>query len=207
MMPRALTGWLFAIACIAGCGQQNEPSKRMVNRINSAPERPQDQTSVSTIGSDLGNAGGPVELDKITLSAPEGWNRREPRSSFVLAEFYLPGTGESDKDGRLTVSAAGGDIESNIERWRTQFGGNPEKEARRTIEASDFQITLVDFAGEFSDQRGPFAPASKQPGARMLAAIIPIDGELFFVKAVGPEKTIAAHEDKILAFFESVKKR
>jgi hypothetical protein len=148
-----------------------------------------------------------VELGKITLSAPEGWNRRQPSSSFVLAEFYLPGGGDSAKDGRLTVSAAGGDIESNIERWRTQFGGKPEKESRRNIEAGGFEVALVDFSGEFSDQRGPFAPVSKQPGARMLAAIIPVEGELFFVKAVGPEETIATHEDKILAFVESVKKR
>jgi hypothetical protein len=206
-MRCALTGGLLAIAFIAGCGQQNEPSKRMVNRINSTPKQAQNQKPASTMGTDLGNAGGPVELDKITLSAPEGWNRRQPSSGFVLAEFYLPGTGETAKDGRLTVSAAGGDIESNIERWRTQFGGKPEKESRRSIEAGGLEATLVDFSGEFSDQRGPFAPITKQPGARMLAAIIPIDGELYFVKAVGPEDTVAAHADKILAFLESVKKR
>jgi hypothetical protein len=206
-MRSELTGLLLVIALLAGCGQQTEPSKRMVNRIKSTPERPQNQMPASRIGSDLGNAGGPVDLDKITLSAPEGWNRREPSSNFVLAEFYLPGAGDSAKDGRLTVSAAGGDIESNIERWRSQFGGKPDKESRRSIEAGGFEVTLVDFSGEFSDQRGPFAPVSKQPGARMLAAIIPVEGELFFVKAVGPAETVSAHEDKILAFVDSVKKR
>jgi hypothetical protein len=64
----------------------------------------------------------------------------------------------------------------------------------------------VDLSGEFSDQAGPFAPAVKRPGYRMLAAIIPVEGELHFVKAVGPEKTIAAHAEKIKAFVRSVKR-
>ena len=37
------------------------------------------------------------------------------------------------------------------------------------------------------------APASKQAGYRMLGAIIPVDGELHFIKATGPQVTIAAH--------------
>jgi hypothetical protein len=125
----------------------------------------------------------------------------------VLAEFYLPKADGDERDGRLTVSTAGGDIEMNIERWRSQFGGKPKDESRRTIEASGLEITLVDLAGDFQDQRGPFAPATTQPDSRMLAAIIPLDGELFFIKAVGPEKTIEAQEEEFVAFVESVKRR
>jgi hypothetical protein len=155
----------------------------------------------------LGNKGGPVEFDKITLQAPAGWERREPSSGFVLAEFSLPKAEEDESDGRLTVSTAGGDIEANIERWRSQFGGKPDNESRRTAQAGGLEITLVDLSGEFSDQRGPFAPATKLPGSRMLGAIIPVDGELYFVKAVGPEKTMSAHTDEFTAFVESVKQR
>jgi hypothetical protein len=41
----------------------------------------------------------------------------------------------------------------------------------------------------------------------MLAAIIPVEGELYFIKAVGPEKTIEAHEEQFVSFVESVKRR
>jgi hypothetical protein len=166
-----------------------------------------DPHTSAAAGANLGNAGGPVELDKVTLVAPAGWERRTPSSGFVLAEFYMPKAAGADKDGRLTVSTAGGDIEANIERWRSQFGNKPETESRKTIEAEGLEITLVDFTGEFSDQRGPFAPATASPGSRMLAAIIPIEGELYFVKAVGPQKTMDAHADEFMAFVESVKKR
>jgi hypothetical protein len=186
-----------------GCSGDNQPTKRTSGKDSTALP----QASTAAADSKLGNSGGPVELDKITLVAPAGWDRRTPSSGFVLAEFYLPKAEEGDKDGRLTVSTAGGDIEANIERWRSQFSNKPEKESRRTTKAADLEITLVDYTGEFTDQRGPFAPATASPGSRMLAAIIPVDGELFFVKAVGPEKTIAEHADKFIAFVESAKRR
>jgi hypothetical protein len=189
---------------MAGCEKGGGQAKRTTGK----PNRPLPNPHGTTVESaSLGNKGGPVELTRITLQAPAGWDRREPSSGFVLAEFYFPKAEGDERDGRLTVSTAGGDIEANIERWRDQFGGKPDKESRRTIEASGLAVTLVDFAGDFEDQRGPFAPATKQPDSRMLAAIIPVDDELFFVKAVGPEKTIAAHEEQFVAFVESVKRR
>ena len=57
------------------------------------------------------------------------------------------------------------------------------------LKRDGLEITLVDISGDFQDQRGPFAPATTQPGSRMLGAIIPVEGELYFIKAVGPEKT------------------
>jgi hypothetical protein len=203
-MPRILIACLVGLAVMTGCGKGVEQPKRITGKPNRPLPNPHGTTMESA---SLGNKGGPVELDRITLEAPAGWERREASSGFVLAEFYLPKTEGDERDGRLTVSTAGGDIEANIERWRGQFGGKPDEESRRTIEASGLEVTLVDFAGEFEDQRGPFAPATKQPDSRMLAAIIPVDDELFFVKAVGPEKTIAAHEEQFVAFVESVKRR
>jgi hypothetical protein len=41
----------------------------------------------------------------------------------------------------------------------------------------------------------------------MLAAIIPVSSQLYFVKAVGPEKTIAAQTENFDRFVRSVKKR
>jgi hypothetical protein len=81
----------------------------------------------------MGGANAPtaVELDAITLTAPEGWGRKPTSSGFLLAEFTLPRANDDDWDGRLTVSSAGGDIEANIDRWRGQFGGKPSNETRR----------------------------------------------------------------------------
>jgi hypothetical protein len=67
-------------------------------------------------------------------------------------------------------------------------------------------VTLVDLSGEFNDQRGPYAPATKRSGYRMITATIPIDGRLHFVKGVGPKKTMEAQAAKIKAFLDSLKR-
>jgi hypothetical protein len=155
----------------------------------------------------VSSEGGVLELEKITLTAPEGWQRQEASSGFVLAEFNLPHPEGAKDDARLTVSVAGGDVEANVERWRTQFGGKPQKESQRNTQADGLDVVLVDFSGEYNDQRGPYAPATKRPGSRMLAAIIPVGGELYFIKAVGPEETMAAHAEAFEAFVHSVRQR
>jgi hypothetical protein len=203
-----MIGCVLAIVLITGCNEGGQPGPSPSQR-NDTADGPDllPRAAINGPGASLGAEGGPVELDKITLTAPAGWERRQVNSGFLLAEFSLPKPEEAEADGRLTVSTAGGDVEANIERWRTQFGGKPEQESQRTTQAGGLEIVLVDFSGEYNDQRGPYAPATKRPGSRMLAAIIPVGGELYFVKAVGPEATMAAHAEAFEAFVSSVKQR
>ncbi len=149
---------------------------------------------------------GKVRLGGLLLTIPQGWERKAPQSSFTQAEFALPRSSGDDADGRLTLSQAGGSIEANIERWKSQFSGAPGAPKQEQLDAGGLKVTLVDLAGEFNDQRGPFAPAVKRSGYRMIAAIIPVEGELHFIKAVGPQKTIEANKEKIYTFIKSVKR-
>jgi len=152
-------------------------------------------------------ADGKLSLERLVFAVPEGWDLKQPSSTFVLAEFGLPKAAGDESDGRMTVSTAGGSIEANLDRWRDQFGGKPAKETKEEKEIGGLKVAIIDFSGEFNDQRGPFAPATKRAGYRMIAAIIPVDGELHFVKAVGPEATIASHADRFRAFIDSVVKK
>ncbi len=219
-MQRLFSGCFLAVMLLAGCGTSSEPVVKPAASDNDAhagspatvtPEASPHGGAPGDNGGGIrdvaGETGGAVQLDKITLTAPDGWQRNQAGSQFVLAEFALPKAEGDDADGRLTVSVAGGSIEANVDRWKTQFGGKPEKESQQQFEAGGLQITVVDFGGEFNDQRGPFAPAAIRPGYRMLAAIIPVDGELHFIKATGPEKTIAANAEKFNAFVRSVRKK
>lgn len=151
--------------------------------------------------------GNQVDLEAISLTAPEGWTRKKASSSFVMAEFELPRAEGDPADGRLTVSVAGGSVEANVERWKGQFGGKPTNESQRDMEVDGVTVTRVDLAGEFNDQRGPFAPATPQPNYRMMAAIIPIGETLHFIKATGPEKTLEAHAEKFDEFIKSLKRK
>jgi hypothetical protein len=148
-----------------------------------------------------------LRLPKLLFTIPDGWQRQAPSSSFLLAEFTLPRAETDEADGRLTVSSAGGSIEANIERWRGQFGGKPENSSQDRIQVDGMDVVIVDLSGEFDDQRSPIAPGTKTSGYRMLAAILPVGGELHFVKAVGPQATIKAHADRIREFVGSAKQK
>lgn len=155
----------------------------------------------------LNTAGGELDLDEIRFTAPEGWGRKGAGNAFVAAEFTLPKAEEGGEDGRLTVSFAGGSVEANADRWRGQFGGKPSAESVKELEVDGIKVTMLDFSGEFDDSRGPFARGAKKPGYRMMGAMIPIEeGRMCFVKATGPEETIAANAEKIVTFVYSAKR-
>jgi hypothetical protein len=200
----------FTVLMLVGCDQSSPRKAKQgvpmnVGTDTTSANSDQGAWVAAHAGRSLG-AGGEVRVDAITLTAPKAWPRKQPRSSFVQAEFMLP-RAEGDKaDGRLTVTTAGGSIEANINRWKGQFGGAQENAHEEQIEVGGLQVTFVDFSGDYNDQPGPFAPAVQRSGYRMLAAIIPVNGQLHFVKAVGPNKTVAAHAEEIKTFIRSVKR-
>lgn len=149
--------------------------------------------------------GGPqVVLGAMRLMAPESWVRKPASSDFVMTEFALPKAEGDAQDGRLTVSTAGGSVEANIERWKGQFAPEPTASSQETLQVGDVEITFVDLAGTFKDQRGPFAPATQYEGYRMLAAIVPLAGQQYFIKAYGPEKTMAAYVSQFKEFLNTL---
>jgi hypothetical protein len=199
---------------LLGCDQNTRPkaARAVPGRTgNSAQQASNHNPQGSTFRSggteeSIDKSGGEVRLDAITLTAPSGWGRKRTESSFIEAEFMLPRAQGDDADGRLTISSAGGTVEANIDRWKGQFGGSPKNARQEQIDAGGVSVTLVDFSGDFNDQRGPFAPPVNRPGYRMIAAIIPVNGQLHFVKATGPQKTIEAHAEEFKAFVRSIKR-
>ena len=155
----------------------------------------------------LDDKGGEVELEAIKLTAPAGWGRKSASSTFVEAEYVLPRAEGDDNDGRLTISAAGGSIDANIDRWRGQFGGKPAKEAQEKLALEGLEATIVDFSGDFADQRGMMGPTVNRKDYRMLAAIVPIGEQMQFIKAYGPQKTMEKHAAAFTEFVKSVRKK
>ena len=145
-----------------------------------------------------------VELPAIRLKAPESWVKNRPRNQFVAAEFGLPRAEGDDDDGRLTISLARGGVEANINRWRGQFETGLARQSQEDLQVVGTTITVVDFSGTYNDQQGPFAPGEKREGYRMIGAIIPVDGQLHFIKAYGPEQTLAKHADSIREFLQTL---
>lgn len=196
-----------------GCNRKQAPPADRFQASDTSQAAPDQATLPETAktgpaAENSSDSGEPaVDLDAITLTAPAGWERKPAGSPFVVAEFVLPRVEGDDADGRLTISAAGGSVEANIDRWKGQFDPQPEAASQEEVDIAGLKVTIVDLSGNFNDQRGPFAPGEMRPGYRMIAAVIPVDGQLHFIKATGPQKTIASHADTIQQFIRSVQRK
>jgi hypothetical protein len=139
--------------------------------------------------------------ESLSLEAPEGFERVQPKSGMIEVEFAVPSEGDLPA-GRMTVMGAGGSIEANIDRWCGQFaqpdgGDTKDKLMKKSLKVAGCTVTLVDIPGTYLDQPGgPFAggPSVKRPGYRMLAAIVetPEQGNSF-LKFYGPAATVERH--------------
>lgn len=143
---------------------------------------------------------------KFTMTGPKGWTKKTPRVNIIESEFEIPKSEGDSAGGRLTVMQSGGGIEANVARWKTQFA-KTDKSATTKEKIGDFEVHIVDLAGTFKEQRGPFAPATMKEDYRMLAAIIVLkDSERdYFVKLTGPKKTIEANAKKFKEFVKTFK--
>lgn len=152
----------------------------------------------------------PIAEGAFELTAPKDWKRGQPRSNIIEHEFALPGEKKEQEPGRLTIMAAGGSVEANVDRWLGQFADRKEERVEpKEIEVAGKKVLLVDISGTFRDQRGPFAPAVERKDYRMLGAILALgekDRGNVFVKLTGPAATIEHQAKAFREFVESLRK-
>ena len=165
------------------------------------------------IGANGAVAADGIDLGSFGLEAPEDWKAVEPRSSIIAYEYQIAPVKGDQQAGRMTIMAAGGSVEANIERWFGQWrqpdGKSTKERAKVTKKKVAGQtVHLVDVAGTYLDQRGPFSgKATPREKYRMLAAILETREANFFVKFYGPEKTMATNEEAFEKMVDSLKRQ
>lgn len=130
------------------------------------------------------------ELDFSKLK-PAAWELT-PTKPMRLANYRVPKADGDPEDGEVSVAIAGGDVESNVNRWIKQFEGTPEvKRSEKAV--NPIRVTHVEINGTFAPggMGGAEKPAGK-PDTTMLGAIVELPGTGYFIKFVGPKKTVAA---------------
>lgn len=150
-------------------------------------------------------------FDSLTLTVPEGWKAKPVRSRIVEHEFTVPDA--QDEDGaaaaRVTMMAAGGDVEANIERWKGQFTGDAPAKIEE-LDVAGQKVHLVQLEGSFKDTmgRGPFAGGKTviRDDYGMLGAIIVTEGgRKYFIKMTGPKKAIEANKKAFRTMIKGLK--
>ncbi len=204
-MFRKVVGVALVALLAGGCQESHHPVVRDVRPEPESKSEPQANPHAQMPGGPAAAPSGPeVDLGQARLTAPAGWVRKAPRVEFIRGEFTLPRAEGDAADGRITVTVAGGSLKDNVDRWRSQFVGKPEKEAQEQLKVDGVDVTLVDFSGTYNDQMGPSVPG-ESTSYRMLGAIFDLGGQLCFIKAYGPAKTMAARAAEFRTFAQSLK--
>ena len=196
-----------ALLLVAGCGKkaQKDPHAGLdMERMKSMMENPHGQTAET----------GALDLDAMLSDLPDGWTRSEPTSSMRLAQISLaPAKGDKDP-ADLAVShfpGSGGSSSANIVRWQNQFKGpkgepGPEVAKTDTTMVGLLTVITTDVTGTQLAQGGMMGGSTREvPNSRMIASVIETPSGNWFIKVVGPAKTVAAHETKVRDFVKRAK--
>lgn len=120
----------------------------------------------------------------VVWSYPSKWTRTGPRAMRVVTYSIAAAQGDSEA-GECAVSffpsGAGGDIESNIQRWTGQFE-NASTPMKKEEEVNGLKIAKVVISGKYLAPAGPLMESQgKKENFRLFGAIVEVpEGKLFF---------------------------
>jgi hypothetical protein len=140
-----------------------------------------------------------IDAGGLTFQAPTSWKSSPPSSRMRRAELRVP-PAEGDKEpAELVVTAfpgGAGPVEANIKRWQGQFkdeDGNPPKIDSKVIKGKNVDVTRVETAGHYFPMTFPGQPKQvDRPNYRLLGAIVQAGETGYYLKMVGPDKTMQA---------------
>jgi hypothetical protein len=138
----------------------------------------------------------PTQSDgPVAYTKPEGWVEDPNRGQFADLAFIV---GSDDKRARITLTRAGGALEANINRWRTEVG-LPEINAQQMRD--DVKETTV-----FGQPALLFDLVGRN-GKSTLGVICPVGDGALFVKMMGDTEVVAKQKSAFEAFIASLKVR
>ncbi len=155
----------------------------------------------------------PAPAPTLKYDMPAGWTTKPLSSRMRVAEFVLPRADGDSEDATLVITyfgGQGGTVQANFERWLTQMtqpDGRASKDVAKTstLTTNGLTLTIMDLPGTFVAEVAPgSSERHNKPGFHLRAAVIEGKGP-FFVRLVGPAKTIAKWDTSVQAFFKSLR--
>jgi len=153
-----------------------------------------------------------VDGGGITFDAPASWKQEAPESSMRRAQLKVD-PAKGDERGAQAIlfvfPGGGGGVDANIARWQETFrdkDGNPPKVDVKTVKGKNVDVNRVEIAGNYTPKT--FPNQKKQEGGedyRLLGAIVVTPENGYFLRLVGPEKTVAAARDDFDKLIGSIK--
>ena len=137
-----------------------------------------------------------VDVDGLKFTVPAGWKSVEPTSAMRKAELQVTVAGVDKPLSAVFFHFPGGDVETNIGRWKGQLTGTVDTKTEE-IEAGGKKVTIFQGTGTYTD---PFGGLGAQDNFALIGALIPVDDSgPVVIKLAGPK-------DATLALLDALKK-
>jgi hypothetical protein len=161
-----------------------------------------------------------VELDGLKSRAPADWKQEEPSEvsrRFRAYQFRIPHAEGDKQDAEVIIfffgPGGGGTAADNIKRWKGMFEPPEGKTADDVskVEKSkvgDVELTALDIHGTYLHKARPFDPSEKpekRAHYRMTSVVFESKNGPYFIRFVGPAKTVAAHKKGFDEWLKSFK--
>lgn len=150
---------------------------------------------------------------QLRYAAPDGWVAEQPTSTMRRAQYRLPRADGDPEDAELVVfyfgPGQGGSVQANLDRWVGQMqqpdGSSSASTATTKVFAvNGMNVTLLDVTGTYTAEMTPGAgDRHNKSGYRMRAAVVETPGGPYFIKLVGPGRTVARWEQSVDGFIGS----
>jgi hypothetical protein len=149
------------------------------------------------------------QKSSLKFTVPAGWIEEERTSSMRVAQYRLPKAATDTEDASIVLyyfgQGQGGSTAANIERWVGQMkqaeGSSPKEEK---LEVNGLKVTAVDVGGTYVAETAPGSGTFlNKPGYRLRAAVVETPNGSYYVKLVGPEKTVAQWNESFLSYIKS----
>jgi hypothetical protein len=136
-----------------------------------------------------------VDAKGLTFEAPKAWKSNPPSSPMRRAQLKADPIEGDEYPAELIVFAfpgGAGTVEANIERWRNLFKddqGNPPRIETTKVKGKNVDVVRAETHGEYHPANfGRPEPVRKD--ARLLGAIVMAGDVSYYIRMVGPDKTM-----------------
>ena len=150
--------------------------------------------------------GPPVTLDGLSSRVPADWKPEQTSSQMRVYLFKLPRASGDKADAEVVVfffgTGQGGSAADNVKRWKGLFlppeGKKIDDVAKvEKMKVAGTDVTYLDLSGTYKFKERPFDPNAKEelrPDYRMLGVVFESAKGPYFIRLLGPAKTVAQHK-------------
>lgn len=139
-----------------------------------------------------------IDAGGLTFRVPAEWKSAPPTSSMRRAQLKVAPKEGDEYPAELVVFAfpgGAGTVDANIERWRSMFkdeNGEHPKVETRTVKGKNVDVARAETSGHYTPARFGGRPEPERPNARLLGAIVQGKKTGYFLRMIGPDKTMKA---------------